>query len=67
MFGRLINLNDNHCHIIISRAVKLLYYNKLINQAQQIRNKNSYNQVKIILVDASKYKIELILIEPLLL
>jgi len=55
------------CHIIISTVVKYLYNKELTNQAQQIRNKNSYKCVNIMKGDASKYKLELLLLKPLLL
>ncbi len=45
---RLLYLDYNHCHIIISKAVICLYNKRLTIQAQQIRNKNSYNSAKII-------------------
>ena len=57
----LIYLNYDHRHIIISRVVKYLYNKKLTNEAQQIRNKISYNYVNIMQGNASKYKIELAL------
>ncbi len=57
----------NICHIIISTVVNSLYNKKLTIQAQQIRNKNSYNCVNIMQGNESKYKIELFLIKPLLL
>ena len=56
---RSVYLNDNHSHIIISTVAKLLYYNELINQAQQIRNKNPNNYVKIMKGNSSKYKLGL--------
>ena len=56
-----------NCHIIISKAVKWLYNNRLTIQAQQIRNKNPYKYVNIMKGNASEYKRELLLVKPLLL